>query len=68
MLTTVLAEVHGGKVKLLEQVDLPDGTRVLVTVLPKEGEDDFWLKTSQDVLAKIWASPQDEVYAELLKK
>jgi mRNA interferase MazF len=43
---TVWATFSQGKVELLEQIDIPDGSRVLVTILPDE-EDEFWLQTSQ---------------------
>ena len=68
MLRTIFAEVHGGKVKLLERIKLPEGTRVLVTVLQSSEGDDFWMNVSRDSLAAIWDHPKDDVYAELLAK
>ena len=41
MLSTLWAVVREGKVELLEQADLTEGTKVLVTVLPDD-ETDFW--------------------------
>lgn len=36
------ATVWQGKIELLESVELPEGVRVLVTVLPDD-EAEFWL-------------------------
>lgn len=41
----VWATFRQGKVELLEQMEVPDGTRVLVIILPEE-EDEFWLQAS----------------------
>jgi len=61
MLQTVHAVVHGGRIEVSEAIELPEGSKLLVTVLPAE-EDPFWLAAS------IWNNAQDDVYAELLKK
>lgn len=63
---TLRAIIHEGKIEPLEQVDLPEGSRVLVTLLP-DGENEFWLQTSQASLDVIWDNPEDDVYAQLLK-
>ncbi|MBI4619771.1 MAG: hypothetical protein HY739_06380 [Desulfobacterales bacterium] len=68
MLNTLWAIVHGEKIELLEKIDIPEGTKVLVTILPKEHEPQFWLKTSQISLDKVWNNTEDEVYAKLLKE
>jgi hypothetical protein len=62
----IRAVVHDGRIELLDKLDLPDGTPVLVTVL--SNGDDFWLKTSERALNAIWNNPEDDVYAELLKR
>lgn len=62
---TIWATFRQGKVELLEQVEVPDGTRVLVTILPEE-EDEFWLQASQVSLDAIWDNEEDDVYAQLL--
>jgi hypothetical protein len=67
MLKTLWATVRQGKIELLEPGELPEGTRVLVTLLPDE-EFEFWLQTSQVSLDAIWDNTEDDVYAELLKK
>ncbi len=51
----------------MERVDLPEGARALVTLLP-DGEAEFWLQTSQGSLDAIWGNTEDDVYAELLQK
>jgi hypothetical protein len=67
MLQTVHAVVHGGRIEVSEAIELPEGSKLLVTVLPAE-EDPFWLAASQSSLDSIWNNAQDDVYAELLKK
>jgi hypothetical protein len=64
---TFWATFRQGKVELLEQMDIPDGARVLVTILPEE-EDKFWLQTSQVSLNAVWNNDEDDVYAQLLQK
>lgn len=64
---TLRAIIHEGKIELLEQVDLPEGSKVLVTLLPDD-EAEFWLHASQVSLDTIWDNPQDDVYAQLLKE
>ena len=67
MMTTVWGTVREGKVELLEKLEIVDGARVLVTVLEDEDRD-FWLGVSQFALDAVWNNPEDDVYAELLKK
>lgn len=67
MLKTLWATVRQGKIELLESAELPEGTRVLVTVLPDD-ENEFWLQVSQKSLDAVWDNAEDDVYAELLEK
>jgi hypothetical protein len=67
MLTTLWATVRNGKIELLDLTELPEGTRVIVTLLPDD-ETDFWLQSSQTSLDAIWDNTEDEVYAQLLQK
>ncbi|NJP11792.1 MAG: hypothetical protein HC866_21885 [Leptolyngbyaceae cyanobacterium RU_5_1] len=66
MLKTLWATVCQGKIELLESTELPEGTRVLVTLLPDK-EADFWLQASQASLDAVWDNTEDDVYAELLQ-
>jgi hypothetical protein len=68
MLNTLWAVVQKEKIELLEKANIPEGTKVLVTVLPDDNESQFWLKTSQISLDAIWNNSEDDVYAELLKE
>lgn len=65
MLKTLWATVRQGKIELLESADLPEGTRVLVTLLPDD-ETEFWLQASQISLDGVWDNTDDDVYAQLL--
>jgi hypothetical protein len=63
MFATVRAIFKEGRIQLLEEIDLPEGTEMLVT--PLLDETDFWLKVSQPALEKVWDNDEDDVYAEL---
>ena len=65
MLKTLWATVRHGKIELLETTDLPEGTKVLVTLLPND-EADFWQQVSQPSLDVVWDNTEDDVYAQLL--
>ena len=62
MMQTLWAVVHDEKVELSEPAHLPEGASVLVTVLP-EGEDRFWLQSSERSLTAIWDNAEDDAYA-----
>ncbi len=67
MLKTLLATVRQGKIELSEKLELPEGTKVLVTVLPDE-EAEFWQQTSQVALNRVWDNTEDDIYAQLLEE
>lgn len=66
MLNTVWAVVHEGRIETLDEVDAPEGTRALVTLLV-EDENGFWQAASSASLDEIWDNEEDDVYAELLE-
>ncbi len=66
MLKTIWAIIRQGKIELLESTELPEGTRVLVTLLPDD-EAGFWLEASQISLDAVWDNNEDDVYAQLLQ-
>ena len=66
MMNTVKAIVREGRIELLEQVDIPEGAEVLVTILSEEVE--FWLGASETSLASVWDNREDDVYEQLLKR
>ncbi|OLE55275.1 MAG: hypothetical protein AUG51_04135 [Acidobacteria bacterium 13_1_20CM_3_53_8] len=66
MLNTIRAVVREGKIELLENVEIPEGTEVLVT--PLVDEPSFWLNASESSLNSVWDNSEDDVYAELLEK
>lgn len=67
MQNTLWAVVREKKIELLEKVNISEGARVLVTLLPDDKEPQFWLETSQISLDKAWNNQEDNVYAQLLK-
>ena len=68
MLRTLWAVVREERIELLEPERIPEGTRVLVTLLPRDEESRFWAQASRASLDKVWDNPEDDVYAELLAK
>ena len=66
MMNTVKAIVREGKIELLEQVDIPEGTEVLVTILSDDAE--FWLRAGESSLASVWDNEKDDVYGQLLQR
>ncbi len=66
MLNTIKAVVKDGKIELLEQVQIPEGAAILVTVLNDENE--FWLKASESSLASVWDNDADDTYEQLLDR
>jgi hypothetical protein len=66
MPSTVWAVVRNGKIEFLEGSSLPEGAKVLVTLVPDGAGS--WLGASQGTLDAIWQNDEDDVYAKLLKK
>jgi hypothetical protein len=67
MLSTIWGVVREGKVEPMEPTTLPEGARVLLTVM--EDEDvQFWQHLSEDSLKSVWDNTEDDVYAALLKR
>ena len=67
MLKTLVATVRQGKIELVDRLEIPEGTKVLVTILPND-EAEFWRNASQQSLDKVWNNSEDNVYAKLLEE
>ena len=67
MLKTVRAIIGQGKIELLEQTEIPEGTKVLVTLL-SENESEFWHSTSRVSLDAVWDKTENDIYTQLLEK
>ena len=67
MLKTLVATVRQGKIELVDRLEIPEGTKVLVTILPNN-EAEFWRNASQQSLDKVWHNSEDNVYAKLLEE
>jgi hypothetical protein len=61
----IRAIVREGKIELLEKVEIPEGTEVIIT--PLLDESNFWLNAGERSLDSIWDNAEDDVYAELLE-
>lgn len=64
---TIEAVVKNGQIVPLGDVELEEGSRVLVTLSDNNGRD-FWMAATEESLKKIWDNEEDDVYAELLTK
>lgn len=62
----IRAVVRDGRIELLEEVEMPEGTEVLVTLL--NADSSFWLQASESSLDSVWDNAEDDVYAELLER
>ena len=61
------AIVHEGQIHLVDEMDLPEGAHLIVTLVEDEDNDRaFWLAATQTSLDKIWNNSADDVYEELL--
>jgi hypothetical protein len=67
MLSTVWGVVHSGKIEVSEGVELPEGCKVLVTLL-SDTDRAFWAAASERCLAEVWDNTEDDAYAQLLEK
>ena len=61
------AVIHAGKIEPLDDVSFPEGSKVLVTLLPDELAE-FWSGASRSSLDALWDNPADDVYGQLLKE
>lgn len=66
MLNTIWAVVNEGGIEPVGKLDVPECTRVLVTLLV-EDEADFWQAASSASLEEIWDNVEDDIYAELFE-
>jgi hypothetical protein len=67
MMQTLWAVVHDGRIELSEPTELPEGVKVLVTLLP-ENDNRFWSDASRQSLAAVWDNTEDDAYAKLLEE
>ena len=68
MLQTTWAVVREGKIELVDNIPLPEGAKVIVTLLSEEDDTQFWLSASEYSLAEVWENTEDDIYAELLQE
>ncbi len=68
MLSTVKGIVRKRKIELEEKIKIPEGTRLLITILSDDETEMFWKDASKTSLDKTWNNTEDNIYAELLQK
>ena len=67
MQNTIEAIVKNGQIIPIGDVELPEGSKAIVTILSDE-DGDFWLSATAETLKETWDNEEDDVYAELLTK
>ena len=65
-MNTVKAIIKERRIELLEPVDIPEETELLVTIHADDAG--FWLRTSASSLAAVWDNEEDDIYEQLLKR
>ena len=68
---TLPAHFDGESIRLDEPYELEPNTKLLVTVLPKEHEDEereAWLRLSSEGLARAYGEDEPDYPAELIKE
>ncbi len=66
MLHTLWGVVKENRIELLEKANIPDGSKVLVTLITDNLDSQFWIQASRSSLAVIWDNSEDDIYAKLL--
>lgn len=66
-MNTIEAVVKNGHIIPIGNVELEEGSKVLVT-LAETYDHEFWLAATEESLKEIWDNEEDDVYAELLTK
>ena len=68
MTATLEAIYEAGQLRLLQRLELPEHTRVLVRVETPadDAERAAWLAAGEQSLTKVWDNEADDVYNELL--
>ena len=64
MLSTIWATVREGKIELLEDIDLPEGAKLLITLVEEE-ESPFWWQDCQSQLDDILNDSEDDTSTPL---
>ncbi|OGU17443.1 MAG: hypothetical protein A2X61_08995 [Ignavibacteria bacterium GWB2_35_12] len=67
MLISHQAVYESGNLKLPKDASIPDGSKVIVTVI-EEPSEDYFIKASEEMLDKIWNNDNDDIYEQLLEK
>jgi hypothetical protein len=66
MLHTLWGIVKESKIELLEEANIPEGSKVLVTLITDDLDSQFWLQASRSSIDAIWDNSEDDIYAKLL--
>jgi hypothetical protein len=67
MLSTVWGVVREGQIELLEDIDLPEGSKVLVTLM-EDDDSAFWWQDGQVTLDADGHEPKDGAEGQLPRK
>ncbi len=65
MLISHQAVYESGSLKLPKDALIPEGSKVIVTVI-EEPKEEYFIKASEEMLDKIWNNDSDDIYEQLL--
>jgi len=69
MPNTLWAVARKNKIELIEDADIPEGTKVLVVVLSDNEQQPYFRRNiSLTPLDMVWNNTEDDVYAKLLQE
>ena len=66
-MTSHQAIYKSGNLILPQNVVIPEGSKVIVTIVG-EPKENYFIKASEEALDKIWNNNEDDIYEQLLKK
>ncbi len=58
--------VKENKIELLEEANIPEGSKVLITLMTDDLDSQFWIQASRSSLDAIWDNIEGDIYAKLL--
>ncbi len=64
---TARAVIRLGRIELLEPLDLPEGTELVVALL-QEDDSHFWNSAARSAIESVWDNAEDDVYGELMNE
>jgi hypothetical protein len=64
------AVMHDGKIELLDDIAIPEGAQLVVSIVSQEEEDEraFWYAAGLPAMRALWDNDDDARYEQLLEE